>query len=435
MLIKFTFENFKSYLDESSILMSSNSKIRKHKDHESHVNLLSVLKYIGIYGENATGKTTIIEALQFFKMFSCFNAYPDDFNICHKEATDKPTSLSLVFSVDNEIFEYGFSVEKSSNILSKFHLSNEYISIVGSGPRRGREIYSTTRGVNPAFIEEENKSLLEFLVNGYRLSHKTNGSMTFLNYMTKNDHVIQNSKLSLYLTKIMNYIKNNIVIIGANVTNLNYVNKEFVTITNRCLSKFDKGLEKLELVTLDEDLIRNMFPENIRNEMLRLFEKQNNNKQGVVITQNNKDFIFMNKEGNKFVYQTLSIKHRFIEKPFKFYEESEGTRKFITLMSYFASKDNDKTFVIDELERSMHPCACDYLFEFFEKETSKSNTQFIFTSHNERFINERLRFDEIYYTNKDMYGGSIVYPQTDFKTSSATNVGKNYLEGKYKKVS
>ena len=82
----------------------------------------------------------------------------------------------------------------------------------------------------------------------------------------------------------------------------------------------------------------------------------------------------------------------------------------------------------------MHPDACDYLFSFFENETKKANSQFIFTSHNERFIKTNLRRDEIYFTDKDMFGGSIIYPQTDFKSVTSTNIAKKFLNGDYRKV-
>ena len=78
--------------------------------------------------------------------------------------------------------------------------------------------------------------------------------------------------------------------------------------------------------------------------------------------------------------------------------------------------------------------ACEYLFSFFENECKNADSQFIFTSHNVEFMKKNLRRDEIYFTDKDLYGGSIVYPQTDFKSVNSTNIAKKYLQGDYKKV-
>ena len=103
-------------------------------------------------------------------------------------------------------------------------------------------------------------------------------------------------------------------------------------------------------------------------------------------------------------------------------------------MSYF-SNFKDKVFVIDELERSMHPSSSDYLFNFFEKETKNSNTQFIFTSHNITFMDNNLRHDEIYFADKDMFGSSILYGLTDFKTTTEQPIGKLFKDGLFRKVS
>ena len=436
MVIRFRFANFKSYLDENTVLFTSSSKFRKLPNHETMINSLPVLKYLGIYGENATGKSTVVEALLLFKMFSCFNALPNDYNIAHKEHEAEPTSLSMTFSIGNEIYEYGFSIKRVDNNLNNFVLEDEFINVIGSGPRRGKEIYSKSKGINRTCIEDNNEQLITFLYNGYKQLSKNNKKVSFLVYMASDEHLIKGSILSETLLKIISYLKENIIVIGANTTNLNYVSKEFVDATNKYISKFDRGLEKVELTELEESSVLDIIPEVTRLNIINLLERQRGTKEGVVVSISNRNFIFVKKDKDKnYIYQTIAIKHRYIDTPFAFSEESEGTRKFILLMSYFASKNENKTFIIDELERSMHPCACDYLFDFFEKETAARNTQFVFTSHNTKFIKMRLRPDEIYYVDKDMYGGSIIYPQTDFKTLSSTNIEKNYIAGAYKKVS
>ncbi len=432
MLIKFDFENFKSYKVKNDLSLVSYTKLRTNPNHERKINGLSILRYLGIYGNNATGKSTILEAVKFYKGFICGLNVPIN-NISFKGNEDKPTRFNAVFSIGDEIYQYGFSVAQTQT--KKTVIQDEVISVVGSGPRRGKEIYSKKNGINKSYIEKGYEALFAFIYNGYINSNKVSISeRLFLSYATKQDRLIKDSKLSNELLKIFEYIKNNIVVIGANTTNLNFISREFVGVINKYLTQFDRGLEKVDLVDLSEKDYEAIIPPQIRDDVYNQLGLHKGN--GAIINANNTSFIFVNKNSKSgFEFRKLKSKHKYIEEWFDFSDESEGTRKFITLMSYFATKKTDVTFFIDELERSMHPDACKYLFSFFEKEYAASANQFIFTSHNEQFIKSYLRRDEIYFTDKDMFGGSIVYPQTDFKSVNSTNIAKKYLNGDYKKVS
>lgn len=432
MLIRFGFENYKSYRVENCISLVSYTKLRTYPSHERKVNSLPVLKYIGIYGNNATGKSTILDAMKLYRNIIC-HQYEGLGDFAFKGNESKPTKLSAVFNIDNEVYQYSFSITKSLN--KELTINDEQIAIIGSGPRRGKLIYSKKTGIDSSFIEKENETLIKFIYDGYKATNKiSNYETLFLSFATKDDKVIKNSKLSSTLLKIINYIKNNIVVIGANTTNLNYINREFVEVINKYLTQFDKGLEKVELVNLEEKEYNDLIPVPIREEVYKQLNQRKGN--GAIINCNNKTFVFasISAQGS-FSACKLMSKHKYIDKVFDFSEESEGTRKFITLMSYFAAQKKGITFFIDELERSMHPDACNYLFSFFEDECKNADSQFVFTSHNVEFMKKNLRRDEIYFTDKDLYGGSIVYPQTDFRSVTSTNIVKKYLQGDYKKVS
>lgn len=432
MLIRFDFENIKSYRVENSISLVSYTKLRTYASHEKKINSLPILKYAGIYGNNATGKSTILDAMKLYRNIVC-HQYEGLGHFAFKGNENKPTKLSAVFNIENEIYQYSFSIIKTSN--KELIVNDEQIAVIGGGPRRSKMIYSKKTGIDGSFVEKENEALVSFIYEGYKATNKiSNYESLFLSYATKDDKVVKNSKLSSELLKIYNYIKNNIVVIGANTTNLNYINREFVEVINKYLTQFDKGIERVELVNLDEKEYSDLIPAPIRDEVFRQLNQHKGN--GAIINCNNKTFVFVGRSAQGFFSACkLMSKHKYISSMFDFSEESEGTRKFITLMSYFAAQKKGITFFIDELERSMHPDACEYLFSFFENECKNTDSQFIFTSHNVDFMKNNLRRDEIYFTDKDLYGGSIVYPQTDFKSVNSTNIAKKYLKGDYKKVS
>lgn len=432
MLIRFDFENYKSYRVENSISLVSYTKLRTYPTHEKKVNSLSVLKYLGVYGNNATGKSTILDAMKLYRNIVC-HQYEGLGDFAFKGNENEPTKFSAVFNIGNEIYQYSFSIIKSAN--KGLAINDEQIAVIGSGPRRSKMIYSKKTGIDNSFFDDDNQTLLNFIYEGYKATNKiSNFETLFLSYATKDDRVVKNSKLSSELLKIYNYIKNNIVVIGANTTNLNFINREFVEVINKYITQFDKGLERVELVDLEEKEYNDLIPAQIRDEVYRQLNQRKGH--GAIINCNNRTFVFVSRN-NQGVFGACKLmsKHKYITDMFDFSEESEGTRKFITLMSYFAAQKKGITFFIDELERSMHPDACKYLFSFFENECKTADSQFIFTSHNVEFMKSNLRRDEIYFTDKDLYGGSIVYPQTDFKSVNSTNIAKKYLQGDYKKVS
>lgn len=432
MLVRFDFENFKSYRVENCISLVSYTKLRTFPAHEKRINSLSILKYSGIYGNNASGKSTILEAMKLYRGIVCHQVSKiSDFSF--KGYEHMPTKLSAVFNIDKEIYQYSFSILKTKN--KELVIKDEMITVIGSGPRRSKIIYSKKSGIDKSYIEKENEALIDFIYEGYKSTNRISNIETlFLSYATKDDKLVKNSRLSGELSKIYNYIKNNIVVIGANTTNLNFINREFVEVINKYITQFDKGLERVELVDLDEKEYKDLIPVPIRDDVYKQLNQHAG--RGAIINCNNQTFVFVSKNSNgTFSFCKLMSKHKYIDDMFDFSEESEGTKKFITLMSYFAAQKKGVTFFIDELERSMHPDACKYLFSFFENECKNTDSQFIFTSHNERFIKENLRRDEIYFVDKDMYGGSIVYPQTDFRSVNSTNIAKKFLNGEYKKVS
>ena len=348
MLIRFDFENFKSYRVENYISLVSYTKLRTYPSHEKKVNSLPVLKYIGIYGNNATGKSTILDAMKLYRNVVC-HQYEGLNSFAFKGNETKPTKLSAVFNIENEIYQYSFSISKSSN--KELIVNDEQIAVVGSGPRRSKMIYSKKTGIDNSFIEKENEALIKFIYEGFKSTNKVSNYETlFLSYATKDDKIVKNSKLSTELLKIYNYIKNNIVVIGANTTNLNYISREFVEVINKYLTKFDKGLERVELVELKEKEYNDLIPTPIREEVYKQLTQRKGN--GAIINCNNKTFVFVSRNSQGiFGACKLMSKHKYISDMFDFSEESEGTRKFITLMSYFAAQKKGITFFIDELER------------------------------------------------------------------------------------
>lgn len=68
MLLNFTFKNYMSYADTCDFSMLAN-KDKSHKDNLIKIGKDRISKTRIIYGSNASGKTSFINALDFIKIF------------------------------------------------------------------------------------------------------------------------------------------------------------------------------------------------------------------------------------------------------------------------------------------------------------------------------------------------------------------------------
>ena len=130
---------------------------------------------------------------------------------------------------------------------------------------------------------------------------------------------------------------------------------------------------------------------------------------------------------------TLSLKHGNSVADFGFSEESDGTRRLFDLMDMLLKTDDDETvYVIDELERSLHPKLTYHFIELFKKLHEKKNVQLIFTTHEPTIMDQELfRRDEIWFVERSADNCSYLYSLDKYKERYDKKLSKAYLEGRY----
>lgn len=120
--------------------------------------------------------------------------------------------------------------------------------------------------------------------------------------------------------------------------------------------------------------------------------------------------------------------------PLDLSDESDGTRRLMSLAPTVEKVlSSGGVFVVDELERELHPILLDYLIAKFN--SVKANTkdaQLVFTTHNTELLNlHQFRKDQLYFVDKSREtGASELYSIAD-PDNSDVNVRKSYLAGKY----
>ena len=120
-----------------------------------------------------------------------------------------------------------------------------------------------------------------------------------------------------------------------------------------------------------------------------------------------------------------------------FPEESDGTQRLTHLLPALHSVDRvPAVFIIDEIDRSLHPLLAKGFVRAFLGACAAKGGQLIFTTHETAFLDlDLLRRDEIWFADKKRAEGTTeLYSLSDFKVRTDLKVDKAYLQGRFEAV-
>jgi AAA15 family ATPase/GTPase len=147
------------------------------------------------------------------------------------------------------------------------------------------------------------------------------------------------------------------------------------------------------------------------------------------------DEIIVVKESGKIWVKILKVGH--IGKNnksvlFSLDEESDGTVRLLDFVPAFKSVvSSEKVYVIDEIERSIHPLLIKELVRKFALDP-ETKGQLIFSTHESNLLNQEIfRQDEIWFVEKNQDGSTDLYSLNDFKEHKTIDIQKGYLKGRY----
>ncbi|MFP4356514.1 MAG: AAA family ATPase [Phycisphaerae bacterium] len=121
---------------------------------------------------------------------------------------------------------------------------------------------------------------------------------------------------------------------------------------------------------------------------------------------------------------------------FDLMQESSGTKQYLWLSGMLImARKRPTLFLVDELHTSLHPMLSTRLVQMVNSpELGNGGTQFIFTTHDVTLLNPSLlRRDQIYLTQKNSKGSAEIYSLWDFEDMPRNNAawGRNYLAGRF----
>ena len=437
MLIKVSVENFKSFNKINSLNMIASTKETKIKNQKVSMNGMNLLKSAVIYGGNASGKSNLIETLYFIKTcvllglpLGTKQLYCRNF----KENVNKNTSFEVQILKNGHIYAYGFSILlKDGNFTSEW----AYELTVNGEPKQlfERNINEAPKlGSNIKLPAKEKERF-----NIYANDISNNNKLLFLSEMNRNKKIDENSKLSFF-NDIFKWFALDLFIYipGQKITDFEYYyeNNTLDTV-NEFIRLFDTGIKEVKIQNISmEDFEKKIGPD-LLGDIKKNLENINNNSKGNVskssLRLGKNIYNFSLDKSGEISVTTIGLKHENVISEFNFNEESDGTCRLFDLMDIILRRDNtDKVYIVDELERSLHPKLTEKFLNVFNKINNKRNTQLIFSTHEASIMDFNMfRKDEIWFVERNAHNCSNIFPLDKFIIRSDQKWGKAYLEGRY----
>lgn len=457
MLIRFNVKNFLSFNKtaegnsiEFSMIAGKTTKKREHLYDDGNIKLL---KLATIYGANASGKSSLIKALDFTKnviVNGLFEAegYIDKYCKLLEDNKNLPSYFELEIEIEKRYFAYGFEI-----ILSQSKFISEWLFELSPS---GKEELIFRRDITEGQFEFGKKIKRNDMqkLNVYSDDIREDDSALFLNIMNQNkDKFYENQKNKdvIILKKLYDWIRKNFEINFPNrpISNYNYLSRSNnIEKVSRIVSSFGTGITGFHIVNIKPEKFQESIPDKIKGVVFKDIEKRISNlNRNLEINPDKKDktkrkfnfglslrinddiFIITIEDG-EIVYKTVKFEHESQDVLFKFSEESDGTRRILDLIEVLLS--DKKTYVIDELDRCLHPILTYKFIESFLELAKSRDVQLIVTTHESRLLDfDLLRRDEVWFINKNINGESEVYSLEEYNERFDKKIDKAYLEGRY----
>lgn len=443
MLIKVIIENFMSIGAPQTLSMVA-GKVRGHRDHLLISKKLSLLRFTALYGANASGKSNFVNALDFSQRVivdGIPKGFTQKYNRANEQNKFKVSRFEFEIKIYDKFYNYGFEILLSeSNIVKEWlHEKNNDSSFMIFT----RDLLNKEYSLGNYFKKEESLNRLHI----YFDDTKSNESALFLSVMNRDKSELYKSKSELLIFRdIYDWFKYDLDINYPDKPFSNY--SYFTTRTNseeiyNTIKKLDIGITNFKIIDAKREDIMNNIPNKLLEKVREDIEEkiahckkaaEPTSEIGAILRSDKDFFIFEVDENCNMVIRTIEFEHG-PHGSFNICEESDGTRRILELIEILFTENNHKIYVIDEIDRSLHPLLTYRFIETYLNSLENKNIQLIVTTHESRLLNlDLLRRDEIWFVNKNANNESELYSLDQFNERFDKKIDKSYLLGRYNAI-
>ena len=436
MLIQFSVSNFLSF-DEKETFSMIAGKARKNINRIFNNNKVKLTKCEVILGSNASGKSNLVSAFQFVQKI-IIDGLPRGFSNKYfridPERKSSPSEFEIKFLCDSKIFVYGFSI-----ILSTGSVLNEYLYEQQS-PSTAKYLFSRntveeTFSVGHYFKANDVIAKL----NNYGEDSINEQEILFLSIINKNKGKMFSDFPELQILRdIFEWfaVKLNISFPNSILTGYPYFTDTNLDEIAKLLNALDTGIGELKVVEIPVETIKDKIPEDIYDKIVTKLEKANvrtkpEDDPPKIMARSYKEFYtFEIDVNNKITITAIEFSHENKNVFFDLNEESDGTARLLDLIEILFKISDNQIFIIDEMDRCLHPSLTVKLIELFLSKAQNRNTQLIITAHESRLLaSEILRNDEICFISKTKRGSSVINPLEKYQLRADKKVYAALFDG------
>lgn len=394
MLLKIEIENFFSIKNRIVIdFRAANIKTSKAKELSDNVfdwNGTKILKSIGLFGPNASGKSNILKAIDFCCRLileshqnnegSVFNFQPFKFD----GYESMPSHFLVDFVCEGMEYEYSFTLNRNQILAESlyYYPNGKKKAKVYTRNEENAEKYSFSSGLilkpRDVTINTSNKSL-------------------FLSRASSMNRELAQRLYRYFLNTFM------LGIVNMNSISVEDLFKKYKKLILKALSICDLDICDIRI---RHDKIPAPVPEMLGNSSIQ-FQLMDILRFQTVHSRSDKVTFDMEME------------------------ESAGTKNlFSILLRLLDVVRNRKSLMLDEFDASFHTRLAEFVLDLIH---ASAQSQLLFSSHNTNLIDtSRLRRDQIIFVNKQADGSTEIYSLYDFKDFRENmNAEKAYIQGRF----
>lgn len=342
---------------------------------------------VGLFGSNASGKTTILRAVVSAALFSVYSfEWVDKIDYLfqpyrQKDWWGKPTKITIEFdsqlsdSHPSAIFRYELHIGHEASDLSNKVVLYEALSYAPKGKfrrlfeRKGQEFNFGCEFDISEVNDPRTKSI--------------RSDASVISTLAK-----LNDPLASYLSKVIGMLQTNIIGVYKIQQNTN----EFLSIyinDKNCLERLNKELRRLDI-----------------------------GLESMIVEQGDKG-------------PFAKFQHAGLDGFIYFDEESAGTKRFVEIFPRIHyALETGGVAMIDEIDTDLHPLLLPELFRWFSDSQRNSRwAQLFFTAHNPALLDD-LEKEQVFFTEKSIGQSTHVYGARDIKgLRRELSLMKKYLAG------
>ena len=427
-LLSFRARNVRSYWDEVNLSLLgttlSEEEVARDLPYAGSLSPLSVLPVAGIFGANASGKSTILRAmadmrrivLKSFRGGDQESKLPRHRFLLLSEGAERPSSFAVDLILNGVRWQYGFEI-------NDHRVVDEYAYHYPKGKQR--RVFSRDGGdpglrFGSAF--RSSGRALERLVRKNSLLLSVAGAVAD---STRDDR----QGVVALIDPLFNWFRRNFALLESDSREerIMYTAKQLEdpkgeAVIVALIQAADLGITKLERLPIDPDPD---LVERVKRVVRILSGLEEGSKPGQEVRVTPNDLVRLHHVGTEGPV-AIDPQH-----------ESQGTLVWVSMLGpVLDSLSRGSVLLVDELDGSLHPHLVERFVRLFQDPKSNPRcAQLIFNAHDPTILGDsRQRLigrDQIWITEKNAAGATTLYSMAGFHPKSDEALGRRYLQGRY----